>query len=187
MKASVWMILLMMALISLKAADACDSIQLSFDLCMTDPQCTSSFYIDENGDDFDVFSFLYLRFASPHTTFETLETILCSHDNSSLVYNSSGSLDPVALDDFYVLWIQFMSSYHFCEINAYMDSSMMRCVCKQDKICVYIAPRDMEFHSSNYQVFLWIIIVALLVIYAATSRKIKSVMTVIQTVSGTQA
>ena len=184
-----WIIVLIAFLACLihETSATCDPIQLSFDLCRSDDACRCAFYIDENGDDFDMFTFLYLRFASPVLVFDNLNALLCNHSNVSLVYNSTGYIELSGVDDFYLLWVEFMANHRFCEINAYMDSVLKKCTCKQDKVCEFISPRDMEFHSSNYRILLWAHPVFVIVAYAAMTRNLKVVYSIFRTISNTHA
>lgn len=160
---------------------SCDPVRISYDLCNLDTDCQYAFYIDENGDDYDMFSFLYHRFAAPHSVFVELETLMCSHYNTTTPYvgMTNVTLPYNDLEDFYKLWIVFMNKWHFCEINEYMDSVLKTCVCKQDKNCEFIHPRDMEFHSANYKLLLWIIPIALILVFAVFVRKEKSLIAMI--------
>ena len=161
---------LLFVLVAVSAVNACNPVNISFDLCQTDEDCRYAFYIDENGDDFDIFSFLYHRFASPESLYLELETLLCSHEPNATV---------LPLDDFYLLWIKYLTKYRFCEDNEYFDSNLLQCTCKQDRICVFIHPRDMEFHSANYKILMWVIPIGLLAVLLVVIYKFKHVVSLV--------
>ena len=172
------LVVLVLGMLTSAVQATCNASRLSYDLCNSDTLCRDSFYINENGEDVEVFTFLYYRFA----THPALESLLCSHDNSTLVYNSSGHVDPTGLDDFYVLWIATMSSYHFCPENEYFDAVLQVCTCKQDKTCEFISPRDMEFHTSNYVLIFFIIPIIFFAVLFTVMRELKAVYAMLNSV-----
>jgi hypothetical protein len=138
--------------------EECDPIALSFKLCDSDRTCRSRLFIDENGPDMDVFTFLYNRILSSSDIRGDVKRWLCQHPNATRTCHRH-RIDYDDLDDFFKLWIVFITKYRFCNhVNEYFDGILRVCVCKQDKVCTTVHPIDMEFHSANYQVLIWVAI-----------------------------
>jgi hypothetical protein len=159
----------------------CDPVVLSYNLCSSNPLCKSRLFIDENGDDLDTFRFLFYRLIRDAEFEAMIDTWLCTHVSnvtSWLILSQQTEIDYDSLDDFYKLWIRFMSEYRECEhTNQYFDGVIKSCICKQDKECVYIHPHDIEFHTSHYQWLCWAIIVIIFAILIYFVKKTRELMT----------
>lgn len=133
----------------------CDPVVLSFRLCTADRMCRSRWFLEENKDDMDVFRFLHARMLANSDIQRTMPTKLCQHNNNTgarLCHQPPGTIDVDDLDDFYQLWILFMTKYRFCaHPNEYFDGFIRQCVCRQDRVCTTVHPIDMDFHFSNYE------------------------------------
>lgn len=156
----------------------CDPVGLSFKLCSSNQLCKSRLYIDENGDDLDVFRFLFDHLVRDIEFATTISTWLCTHTSnitSGAILSQQTEINYNDLDDFYKLWIRFMSEYRECDhINQYFDGMNKICICKQDKVCVYIHPHDIEFHTSHYQWLCWAIIILIISILVYFVKKARS-------------
>lgn len=143
--------------------EPCDPVLLSYKLCFSDNLCKCRLFIDENGADLDTFRFLYEHFTRDEEFDTWIGDQLCAHHIGNITgedLNHQPSIDYDSLDEFYKLWIRFMSEYRECDhTNQYFDGVIKSCVCKQDKECIYIHPHDIEFHTSHYQLIEWIIII----------------------------
>lgn len=141
---------------------SCDPVLLSYKLCFSNPLCTTRLFIDENGDDMETFQFLY-EHVTRDTEFENwISGQLCDHvvgNLTGVLLSQQEFINYDGLDEFYRLWIRFMSEHRECDhTNQYFDGVIKSCICKQDKDCVYIHPHDIEFHTSHYQLLCWLII-----------------------------
>ena len=165
-------------------ATDCDPILLSYKLCLTSSLCRTRMFIDENGDDMEVFAFLFNRLISSHILQRNIDSWLCDHNCSGLTsidLIQQSTINYDTLDDFYRLWIVLMSRYRFCEhVNQYFDGYLKTCICKQDKSCIYVHPSDIEFHFTNYQLLFWsslVISIILAIVFVKESRKLHTLMT----------
>lgn len=160
-----------------KGDDSCDPVLLSYKLCFSENLCKCRLFIDENGDDLDTFRFLYEHLTRDEEFDTWISTQLCNHTMGNItgtILSQQPSIDYNSLDEFYKLWIRFMSEYRECDhTNQYFDGIIKSCVCKQDKECIYIHPHDIEFHTSQYQLIGWIIIILVIGIAVYFIKKAK--------------
>lgn len=165
----------------------CDPIELSFKLCNSDTLCSFRLFINENGDDLEVFEFLYNHITKDIEFQNFMNYWLCAHNSaisSGIELFQQESIDYNSLDEFYKLWIRFMSEHRECDhTNQYFDSVIKSCVCKQDKQCTYIHPHDMEFHSSNYRIIIWILLFLIIFFFFYFVKKAKSLKELLDKVS----
>ncbi len=163
---------------SIRADDSCDAVLLSYKLCFSNNICKCRLFIDENGDDVDTFRFLY-EHLTRDTDFENwISDQLCNHEMGNItgaMLSQQETINYDDLDEFYKLWIRFMSEHRECDhTNQYFDGVIKTCVCKQDKECTYIHPHDIEFHTSHYQLMGWIIIFLIAVVTVYFIKKARS-------------
>lgn len=157
---------------------SCDPVLLSYKLCFSNQLCTARLFIDENGDDMETFQFLY-EHVTRDTEFENwISEQLCDHvmgNITGLSLSQQDFIDYNTLDEFYKLWIRFMSEHRECDhTNQYFDGVIKSCICKQDKECTYIHPHDIEFHTSHYQLLCWLIIFLITAISVYFIKKAQS-------------
>lgn len=118
--------------------DNCTATLISFELCNSSLLCQTRFYIDENGNDLSTFQFLYTSMVTQNNFQSIIEPLLC---------NFSINSD----ETFQILWIEMMSRFHYChDLNEYFDNILGKCVCKIDKVCKYVHPKDLESHFTEY-------------------------------------
>ncbi len=146
-------ILLLLVLVGVALARACDPIQISFDLCDADLDCRTSMYIDENGPDLATFEFLYYRLLGNSSA--QFAIMLCNETSNNTAMPSN----------FEVLWTIAMAKYRYCNhINQYFDGLVAECVCKADKLCKYTSANDEEFHFTDNSLFFIALLLAMLVL-----------------------
>jgi hypothetical protein len=133
----------------------CDPLQISFDLCSNDVYCTSSMYIDENGNDMVTFEFLYTRLLGNSTYQAVFEEMLCNETSNNTALPSN----------FEKLWVTTMGKYRYCNhVNQYFDGLVKKCICKADKLCKYTSANDEEFHFSDNSLFFIALLLSMLLL-----------------------
>lgn len=144
---------LLLVLVCVALAHACDPVQISFDLCNADLNCRTSMYIDENGADLPTFEFLYYRLLGNASAL--FADLLCNETSNNTAMPSN----------FEVLWTLTMSKYRYCNhINQYFDGLVAECVCKADKLCKYTSANNEEFHFTDNSLFFIALLLAMLVL-----------------------
>lgn len=144
---------LLLVLLGVVLAQACDPVQISFGLCGADLACRTSMYIDENGADIPTFEFLYYRLLGNASV--QFAALLCNETSNN----------TAAPSNFEVLWTLTMSKYRYCNhINQYFDGLVAECVCKADKLCKYTSANDEEFHFTDNSLFFIALLLAMLIL-----------------------
>lgn len=144
--------------ILVNSAYGCNVTKINFNLCNTSSLCRSNLYLTENGDDYEIFDFLYTQFKSKLALdVPNMEAWLCStydEDNTVLTHNIEE-----------ILFLELLGDFKYCyHSNEYFDSFLRVCVCKTDKVCKYEYPIYLDLHFVNYEVimsFIWFSLVCL--------------------------
>ncbi len=139
----------------------CDPVEISFQLCNSSALCRTRMYIDENGDDdITTFTFLYTSLVTKNSFQPKIESWICNQTSNDL-------LTLPATEPFELLWIEFMARFSYCgHVNEYFDNIQLTCICRSDKFCKYLHPRDIESHITEFVIPVGLLIIFVVAITA---------------------
>lgn len=167
------LVLLLLIVGGVVDARSCDPTAVSFELCYASPLCRARLFIDDNGNDTQTFEHLYTRVLASYLLEERVLSWLCAHHTIP--------------DDVSELWVLLMSQHRFCEDNEFFDSELHECVCRADKLCKYMRPRDIEFHFTDHQIFLWAILFLIVVIVVIFLKKLRRLFKLLKKIANSLA
>lgn len=108
-------------------------------------------YIDENGDDVEVFQFVYTW-------------ALSNYQAESVVYAAVCTNNTVGAE----LWLRMMRRYRFCEHENEYYEKELGCVCRAGKDCAPKSAEQRTFHFSQSPALAYVILVAVIITFAAS-------------------